>query len=220
MNNKGFAAIILTILLAIVLGVWWYTSSRNIAEPVVVVTNTPAADPRADWRLFINREYGFQVKYPPGYVAIAGLTNTMRKEIVKFEYTDPLKAPTPPDSITIRLVPWTKDTDFRKVLIDDVVFDGSGEHPEDFSEFTERTIGNYTYYSILTGRFEGVLSFAYYVVSEKYGIYAFDAVAHGVDWTNPNLNEEEDSVHKALKSMLETFLFTQKQSTATTTSAI
>ncbi len=98
---------------------------------------------------------------------------------------------------------------WQQQIMNDVVFDGSGEHPQRWNEFKEKKIGDKTYYCIRTGRFEGTLSFSCYYASEKYCIYAFDSVAHGVDWTNPNLDEEADSVYMVLKQMLATFKFTK-----------
>ena len=206
-NNNGYAVIILTLLLAVGLGVWWYTATQKAPEPTPVVTTPVVVPLHADWKTYSSTEYGFQIKYSEDYVAKAALPDDPQKKIVRFDYTDPRKGGTAMDSITVRAVPWGmgQAANWQNIIMNDVVFDGSGAHPQAFTEFTERKIGNKTFYSIKTGRFEGILAFTYYSVSEKYGILAFDARAEGVDWTNPNLDEENDSVHKTLRTMLETF---------------
>ncbi len=100
---------------------------------------------------------------------------------------------------------------FQEVLINDVVFDGSGLHPESFAKFTARHLGTHDFYFIQTGRFEGVLSFNYYLsaaalakegLSTGDKIHVFTLVSRGVDWTNPNFDPEQDPGHLKLKELL------------------
>lgn len=92
---------------------------------------------------------------------------------------------------------------FQDVLINDVMFDASGMHPKSFNEFQLRHLGTHDFYYIKTGLFEGVLSINYYLVTDN-KIDVFTLVSHGVDWTNPQFDPEQDPGHLKLKELLST----------------
>ncbi len=92
---------------------------------------------------------------------------------------------------------------YEPAILSDVIFDGSGEHPESLDEFSKVVIGSHEYYAIKTGRFEGQLSYNYYLpVGPK--VYVFGFRSMGVDWTNPELDEQGDPGHVLLREILST----------------
>ncbi|MBU6390010.1 hypothetical protein KGQ31_00490 [Patescibacteria group bacterium] len=94
-------------------------------------------------------------------------------------------------------------TTVEAAIINDTVFDASGLHPESFSEYKKVKIGNCEFYEIRTGRFEGQLSYGYYLpLGNKIAVFSF--TARGVDWTNPDLDEENNPTHAILRQILTT----------------
>lgn len=212
-HNKGSISIILVAIIVLALGAVWYgitNRSEWIAKHAVAPTHTdtPVVPAAPAWKTYSNAENSFQIKYPSVYVAS---TTGFEEEntLAAFTYFDPAKGPNvyTPDQIFIRRLPAAAYRDYKNAMMKDVVFDGSGLSPQSFDRFQERQIGDKTFYYIQTGRFEGTFAQRYYYVSEKYGIYSFEAIAQGVDWTNQDLDVEEDSVHKVLKEMLATLSF-------------
>ncbi len=122
------------------------------------------------------------------------------------EFICPGKNATIKDRIDIKKLDIFSGNNFQDVIIKNTIFDGSGLNPESWSQFEEVKMGNNLFYKILTGRFEGSLSYSYYLVHGN-TIYDFSFLSHGVDWTNPNLDQEADSTHIVLKKMLETLEF-------------
>jgi len=89
------------------------------------------------------------------------------------------------------------------LLIGDVVFDGSGMHPNSINDFEKISMGENEYLRIKVGRFEGVLTYNYYLPKGS-KVFVFSFAARGVDWTNPELDEEIDPTHLELKKILRT----------------
>ncbi len=99
--------------------------------------------------------------------------------------------------------PYSGETEFNSLLLNDVIFDGSGLHPTSISQFKKVSIGGREFYKIRTERFEGVLSYGYYLpLGNKIAVFSF--TARGVDWTNPNLDEESNPTHVILRQILTT----------------
>lgn len=88
-----------------------------------------------------------------------------------------------------------------RFMMDDAVYDASGAHPSSASAFQKVSLGGREFYRIRTGRFEGTLGYNYYL-PDRNRIYVFSFRSQGVDWTNPDLDEDADPVHAALKSIL------------------
>ena len=76
MNQKGFANIILIVVIVILLGAVGYFAFVKKSEPVAqqptptptqtnIPTPTPAPNKTANWKTYNNTQYGFQFKYPP-----------------------------------------------------------------------------------------------------------------------------------------------------------
>lgn len=80
MNQKGFANIILIVLVVVLAGTIGYFVLRQKQEPVIQQAITPpstattlqptaptSADEIANWKTYRNEKYGFEVKYPPSF---------------------------------------------------------------------------------------------------------------------------------------------------------
>ncbi len=109
----------------------------------------------------------------------------------------------PDEEILVRRYAISSSGSFEGILLENTVKDASGLHPKSLAEFTKKAIGGKEFYSIMTSRFEGTLSFAYYLITPSY-VYRFDSVDQGTDWTNQNLDTENDPTHIALKELLGT----------------
>ena len=92
---------------------------------------------------------------------------------------------------------------FEQQIIKSVTFDPSGLHPKSINEFSKIKLGNNEFYSIRAGLFEGVLTMDYFLVIPS-GIYKFEVVSRGVDWTNPNFKPEDESNIKTAEGVLKT----------------
>jgi hypothetical protein len=92
---------------------------------------------------------------------------------------------------------------YEPVLVSDVTFDPSGMQPKGLSDFKKVAIGGYQFYAIRVGRYEGVLTYNYYLPVDN-RVYVFSFTSRGVDWTNPELNEAADPGHLLLRQMLST----------------
>lgn len=57
-------------------GIWYWQDQKIGDDYVAVFTPRPSTtpDPTADWKTYINKDYGYEFKYPDGYVVSAGLS--------------------------------------------------------------------------------------------------------------------------------------------------
>lgn len=69
MSQKGFANIILVIVIIIFVGVVGYFAFVKKSEPIVQQP-TPTLDKTANWETYTNSQYGFSFKYPPTWAVI------------------------------------------------------------------------------------------------------------------------------------------------------
>ena len=144
-----------------------------------------------NWQSYDNSNLGISLKYPKDWSHGVLAKDDWILNLLKDN-----------NQVTIRII-----ENFESIpeiaILQDVVFDGSGKQPKSINEFTKVKIGDYEYYKIQTGRFEGVLSYNYYL-PVKNKIFVFSFTAQGVDWTNPNLDEENVPTHLILKQILST----------------
>ncbi len=82
MNQKGFANIILGVIVVMLVGVVGYFAFVKKSTPIAQQTPTPTPtqtqkpvspmptpDKTANWKTYTNAQYGFEFKYPTGWVA-------------------------------------------------------------------------------------------------------------------------------------------------------
>lgn len=223
-HNKGFASIILVAAVVLALGAVWYGivnrsdwldkkgglalapgKERPAGRGTEAATSSDAASDT--WKPYSNPENLFKIRYPSIYSATTS-DQYDGNTLITFRYKDPSKEHAArADEILIRRIPVAAAREAQRAIMKDTIFDGSGENPTSFNQYKQVTINGRIFYYVAIGRFEGVLHLRYYHISEKYGVFSFDSIAQGVDWTNPDLNTNDDSVHKVLKQMLETFEF-------------
>lgn len=213
-NKRGSADITLIIIIAaavvvlagaycLALKAFWLSKSgqSGIIRPV---QQNQAIDETDSWKTYTNEYHGFEIKYPN--ICEEG---TLADELANFMCSVGSKSLT--DSIKISFFDKPIDKTVESVIIANTFFDGSGLHPKSISDFTQVKINGDIFYKIRTGRFEGTLSYVYYLIKNN-TIFAFSFASQGVDWTNPTLDEEADGAHVILKQMLSTLEFTNLSS--------
>ncbi len=192
-------------------GVTCMQSAPNKVRDIVRSFRVPASN--VSWNTYRNEQHGFEFQYPARFSGASALApwnqyNGMSALVAFGSY----KSTHNPDSIIpdevlllYRLeIPAGKS--FENFILEKTVFGGSGLNPTSISRFKKRVFNGREFYSITTERFEGMLSFSYYLHAPPYA-YRFDSIAQGVDWTNPKLDEENDPTHAALREMLGTLTF-------------
>ncbi len=213
--NKKIITILAVVAVIIIGGILVYSASKSADEAVVVApvdnelttsTSTPPTSPVVDkptpsdstTRTYRNETYGFEFRYPASY-RNSTAERSSNVPIVTLEKTD--------SAIGIKsIVPKSGQT-YQQALIEDVIFDGSGDHPKSFSEFKTRQVNGRTFHWIVTGRFEGIIAINYYYKHNN-DILAFTTQTRNVEeWTESSFNIENDVTHVDLKAILETFRF-------------
>lgn len=180
------------------------TGPIGVNDPNQNATTTGPVATSTAVQTYSNAQFNLTLKYPATYEQaepVGTSTPLVLKTVEKYPFGQEHHALR---MIIVSSKAIAEDSaEFRNLLIQSTVFDGSGLNPQNFSEFTKRTLGSNTYYFIQIGRFEGQLQFAYYLWTPN-GVLRFDSVSHGVDWTNPELDTEADVGHAAARSILST----------------
>jgi len=153
----------------------------------------------ADWLTYKNENLAFEIKYP----AVCQFRKGVSEDAVA-AFSCP--AAENDNYVVVKNFEVPAGGNFQEVIIKNTIFDGSGKNPDSWDEFSPIKIGENTFYKIKTGRFEGVLSYTYYLLYDNQ-VLAFSFTSLGVDWTNENLDEEGDVAHMILKQMLSTLKF-------------
>ncbi len=133
MNQKGFVNIILiavVIILAGVMGYYIFTQKFGYPNTLYPSSNTqqtpPTKDKTADWRIYTNNKYGFQISYPPDVYTLRGDQNA--NELILFKTTDiKLERPSPSMWVVI-------SSNSQRLSVDDYIreeFKKIVIHPED-----------------------------------------------------------------------------------------
>ena len=197
---------------------WYENPKSETLNSKQIQNSSPEANPpsaenteTADWKIYRNGTYGFEVKYPNNFkISSISYKNNIVTFIPDYEQEWVVGVNIPTYVITINKISEPIfGQQLQNFLINHVVFDPSGMHPESFSKFYERKINENTLYFIETGLFEGQLALSYFLASPQ-GLFSFDLLSNKVDWINPGLNIEEDVGHQYLKQILSTFKFTPK----------
>ena len=168
--------------------------------------NTANAEMK-DWKTYRNAALGIEFQYPARFSEVPASVSWWHYERgtpTLAAWKNGRSSSTLPDEFIVmtRYETPSRKT-FESVLLERTVFGASGLSPTSLSQFTKKQIGGREFYSTQIERFEGVLSFAYYLPTPSY-VYRFNSIAQGVDWTNPKLDVENDPTHAALRELLAT----------------
>lgn len=142
--------------------------------------------------------FGIAFAVPKGFVAVAtpGKANVAMYE-VSSSTTDAMS------DIVIRRYEIAASSTALLTIQQTALSDGSGL-PVPITSFTSTVLGTHRFTIVSTGRFEGVISTAYYLARVS-DVLRFDAIDKGVmNWTNPNLNVPTLPAHAALIKLLTT----------------
>ena len=153
------------------------------------------------FKTFSSAEYGITFQYPAKYSTNLIPSEYSDRLLPLFQYKDAEK--TAPDFIDVGWLPFKPSDNSEQVLMNDVVFDGSGAHPKSFEDFTLVHLGDNDFYKIRTGLFEGVLGYRYFLVRDS-GAFVFKLTSNNVPWTEPAFDPERDARHLELREMLKT----------------
>ncbi|MES2436653.1 MAG: GerMN domain-containing protein [Patescibacteria group bacterium] len=210
MNKK--IIVILSVLAIIVFAGAVIISVNKNSNSVPVATNTGSTTPTGssststpttggtatttpNVKTYNNTTHAFSFQYPATYrdTTAERSSNIPLLSLEKGETAIAIK----------RIVPTASQT-YEKALINDVILDPKGDHPESFKEFTSRTINGKQFHWIVTSRFEGLITINYYLKRDK-DILVFSTQNRNVpEWTNPAYVIDDEPVHKDLRGMLAT----------------
>lgn len=186
MNKKYLAGILGLVSIALFVG---YVSTRK---------TPPVPLPDQSLKTYTNTQFGFSVQYPYDFFVTQGGPNSI---VATFSQGNGAWAS--PQNVRIEVVPASNSADVLQYLSKYPVLNPNSGQP---FQFTKRSIAGRDFYFTQTERFEGVLSYAYYTLQNG-KIFIFTSISRGVDWTNQNLDVENDPAHLVLKNMLETLEF-------------
>ncbi|MSU55526.1 MAG: hypothetical protein EXS46_03265 [Candidatus Taylorbacteria bacterium] len=180
---------------------------NSLAEQILLTLKlTGIQNVVSDLKIYTNPEFGITFEYPAKYLANLiprELKNTL---LPNLQYKDPAKAT--PDFLDVSWLPVKAEQNIEQVMIDDVVFDGSGMHPSSFDLFKLVRLGENDFYKISTIPFEGVLGYKYYLVKES-GAFVFKLTSNNVPWSSPGYDPEKDSRYLELQGILKTVKIVQ-----------
>jgi hypothetical protein len=149
-----------------------------------------------------NKEAGISFFYPQSFREITKIDS----EIVRLALpTTELSSVEIPETITF-LKPEiiTKPSDLEKVLLSKVIFDGSGEHPDSVGQFGQADINGQRFYFIQSGRFEGILSYEYFLAKDTVVLPISIRWYIGDRWMDPTFEIKDDPRYKELIGILST----------------
>ena len=115
------------------------------------------------------------------------------------------------DTITFgKPITLTQPADLQKVLVEQVTLDPSGEHPDSLQSFGQIQVKGQRFYFIQSGRFEGWLSYDYFLVQDKNVLPIFARWYIGDRWTDPTFEIKYDARYTQLITILSTIKLVQK----------
>lgn len=117
-------------------------------------------------------------------------------------YDSSIASSTEKNSITIQRFSITASTTALDTIKKTAIGDGSGL-PVSATSFTSTVLGARRFTVVNIGRFEGVVTTAYYLARGT-DVLRFDAIDRGVDWTNPSLDVAKLPAQAALRELLAT----------------
>ncbi len=192
-KQKGFIIPFLLVIIAlIVIGGGVYIYNKNSVET-----------PDKSSKTYTNTQYKFSFNYPSVFtisnqnIGQEGLV-LLRDSSKTFPNTDLH------NQILVSAFSAKGATSFADYLTKYPIVDANSNRP---LNFVQRTLGSNIFYYAQTERFEGTLSYSYYLLKGD-TIFDFTSISHGVAWTDPNLDVENDSTHSFLKGLLTSLRFT------------
>lgn len=117
-------------------------------------------------------------------------------------YETPTVSTSEKGSIIINRFAITASTTALDTIKKTAIGDASGL-PVPATSFTSTVIGTHRFTVVNIGRFEGVVTTAYYFARGT-DVLRFDAIDRGVDWMNPSLDVAKLPAHTALRNLLAT----------------
>ncbi|GEM_PF-6667361 len=161
-------------------------------------TAVPGSDIMATFR---NPEFGISFEYPTRYsvLRLPGQTDVGALPLLEYKAPDKFAY----DTIAVSWLPFKQGQNVEQVMVNNVVYDGSGAHPKSFDSFVLVHLGDNDFYKIGTGLFEGVLGYQYYLVRDS-GAFVFTLTSSGVPWTDPSYDSEKDPRLLDLQEILRT----------------
>ncbi len=155
-----------------------------------------------------NKDAGVSFYYPKSLTE----TTKIEGELVRLTpRVADLSQQDPSDTITFfKPVTFAKADDLKKIMIETVVFDGSGNHPDSLDSFGQADIGGQRFYFIQSGRFEGILTYDYFLVKDDRVLPIFVRWYIGELWTDPTFEIKFDDRYKQLIKILGTVQVVQK----------
>lgn len=149
-----------------------------------------------------NKDAGVSFYYPQIFRQLAKMDNELVRlalpttELTSIEYPETITF-LKPESIT-------QPSDLEEVLLGKVIFDGSGEHPDSVGQFGQADIGGQRFYFIQSGRFEGILSYEYFLTKDTVVLPISIRWYIGDRWMDPTFEIKDDPRYKQLIDILST----------------
>jgi hypothetical protein len=149
-----------------------------------------------------NKEAGISFFYPKSFRELS----KKESEIVRLALpTTELTSIEYPETITfLKPETITKPADLEEVLLEKVIFDGSGEHPDSVGQFGQSDINGQRFYFIQSGRFEGILSYEYFLTKDTLVLPISIRWYIGHRWMDPTFEIKDDPRYKELIGILST----------------
>jgi hypothetical protein len=131
------------------------TSEQKIKETQIKTEKEAPKDETADWKVYRNEEFGFEMKYPPKWEY-----NKVEKNYIGFYDPEKVKIPETPYELIIKIfhkekgIPldrWVQEEPEMKMAIKNELEIGEGKVPEG----SFRNINNLSFYLIKTSDFMG-----------------------------------------------------------------
>ncbi|TAK57577.1 hypothetical protein EPO17_01625 [Patescibacteria group bacterium] len=156
----------------------------------------------ADTIRYENKEIGVSFLYPK---SLRNVATTTEQELVHLAL--PLSKFTSlgyPETITfLKPIVITEPSDLEEILVRRVIFDGSGEHPDSIGDFKTKDIQGKRFYFIQNGRFEGIISYEFFFVTDK-TVVPVSVRWYSDRWMDPSFVMEDDPRYAELLDILGT----------------
>ncbi|GEM_PF-5784797 len=156
-------------------------------------------------KTFKSDPWGLEFQYPVKYEVLVGGNTT----VITLNYKDSAKSTDFVDHINLSVLDPLGTESFKDYAAKKPIINENSGQPIPFSQFKAVTFGDKTFYYIVGERFEGYFSTQYYYFRPSH-VYLFESHSYiGADWMDPNFNEQNETVHKDLRTILASLKFTK-----------